>query len=71
MFGPKGAEVTGGWRKLHNEEEFHNYSSLNIREIKSRKIWARHIACMAELRNACKSLVGKPEGKRLLGRPRH
>jgi hypothetical protein len=57
--------VAGGWRRLHNEE-FHNlYSSQNfLRVIKSRRM-------MGEMGNAYKILVGKPEGKRLLGRPRH
>jgi hypothetical protein len=65
-------EVTGDWRKLHNEELHNLYSSPNIiRMIKSRKmIWAGHVSRMAETRNACRILVGKPEGKRPLGGPR-
>jgi hypothetical protein len=65
--------VTGGWRKLHNEELHNLYSSSNIiRIIKSRRIrWVRHVARMGEKRNMCRLLVGKPEGKRPLGRPRH
>jgi hypothetical protein len=69
---PKRDEETGGWRKLHNEE-FHNlYSSPSIiRIIKSRRMrWAGHVVRMGEERNACRTLVGKPEGKRPLGRPR-
>jgi hypothetical protein len=65
--------VTGGWRKLHNEELHNLYSSPSIiRIIKSRRMrWARHVARMGEKRNVYRSLVGKPEGKRPLGRPRH
>jgi hypothetical protein len=65
--GPKRDEVTGGWRKLHNL-----YSSPNIiRMIKSMRMrWAGHVARMEKNRNACRILVGKPEGKRPLGRPR-
>jgi hypothetical protein len=70
-FGPKRDEVTGDWRKLHNEELHKLYSSPNIiRMIKSRRmIWAGHVARMGETRNAYRVLVGKPEGKRPLGRP--
>jgi hypothetical protein len=72
IFGPKGDEVTGGWRKLHNEELHNLYSSPSIiRVIKSRRMrWAGHAAQMGERRNAYRILVGKPEGKRPLGRPR-
>jgi hypothetical protein len=72
IFGPKRDEVTGGWRKLHNEELRDLYSSPSIiRIIKSRRVrWARHVARMGEKRNACRLLLGKPEGKRPLGRPR-
>jgi hypothetical protein len=64
--------VTGGWRKLHNEELRNLYSSPSIiRIIKSRRIrWAGHVARMGEKRNAYRLLVGKPEEKRPLGRPR-
>jgi hypothetical protein len=63
--------VTGGWRKLHNEELHNLYSSPSIiRMIKSRRIkWAVHVARMEEKPNACRILVGKPEGKRPLGTP--
>jgi hypothetical protein len=66
IFGPKRDEVTGEWRKLHNEELHDLYSSPSItRIIKSRRMrWAGHIARMGEKRNACRLLVGKPEGKR-------
>jgi hypothetical protein len=63
--------VTGGWRKLHNEE-LHNLYSLPsiIRIIKSRRMrWAEHLARMGEKRNVYMLLVGKSEGKRPLGRP--
>jgi hypothetical protein len=72
MFGPRRDEVTGDWRKLHNEELHNLYSSPNIiRMIKSRRIrWAGHVARMGETRNVYRILVGKPEGKRPLGRPR-
>jgi hypothetical protein len=65
-------EVTGGWRKLHNEELHNLYSSQgNIRMIKSRrKRWAGHVARMGAKRTAYRILVGKPEGKRQLGRSR-
>jgi hypothetical protein len=71
IFGPKSDEVTGGWRKLHYEELHSVYSSPNIiRTITSRRIWAGHVARMAEKRNAYRILAGKPEGGRPLGRPR-
>jgi hypothetical protein len=64
--------VTGGWRKLHNEELHNLYSSPSIiRIIKKRRMrWARHVARMGEKRNVYRLLVGKPEGKRPLGRLR-
>jgi hypothetical protein len=64
--------VTGGWRKLYNEELHNLYSSPSIiRIIKSRRMrWAGHVAQMKEKRNLYRLLVGKPEGKRGLGRPR-
>jgi hypothetical protein len=64
--------VTGGWRKLHNEELHNLYSSPSIiRNIKSRRMWwAGHVARMGEKRNVYRLLVGKPEGKRPLERPR-
>jgi hypothetical protein len=70
--GPKRDHVTGNWRKLHNEELHNLYSSPNIiRMIKSRRMrWAGHVARMGETRTAYWILVGKPEGKRPLGRPR-
>jgi ribosome biogenesis protein Tsr3 len=64
--------VTGGWRKLHNEELHDLYSSPSIiRIIKSRRMrWAGHVARMGQKKNAYRLLVGKPEGKRSLGRPK-
>jgi hypothetical protein len=72
IFGPKRDEVMGECRKLHNEEFRDLYSSPNIiRIIKSMlMIWAEHVALMGEKRNLYGLLVGKPEGKRPLGRPR-
>jgi hypothetical protein len=73
IFGQKRDEVTGDWRKLHNEEVHNLYFSPNIiRMIKSWTMrWAGHVARRGETRNAYRILVGKPEGKRPLGRPRH
>ena len=70
--GPRRDEVTGEWRRLHNEELNDLYSSPNIVQvIKSRRMrWAGHVARMGEEKGAYRVLVGKPEGKRPLGRPR-
>jgi hypothetical protein len=72
IFGPKRDEVTRKWRKLHNEKLNDFYTSPNIvRMIKSRRMrWAGHIARTGERRGVYRILVGKPEGKRPLGRPR-
>jgi len=72
IFGPKRDEVIGEWRKLHNEELNDLYSSPHIvRVIKSRRMkWAGHVARMWARRGVYKVLVGKPEGKIPLGRPR-
>jgi hypothetical protein len=72
IFGSKRDEITGGWRKLHDEELHNFYSSPSIiRMMKSRRMrWAGHVARMGEKRNGYKIFVGKPEGRRLLGRPR-
>jgi hypothetical protein len=71
-FTPKKDGVKGGWRKLHNEGLHNLYSSPSIiRIIKSKGMrWAGHVARMGEKRNVYRLLVGKPEGKRPLGRPR-
>jgi hypothetical protein len=72
IFGTKRDGVTGGWRKLHNEELHGLYFSPSItRVIKAKRMrWAGHVACMGEVRGAYNILVGKPEGRRPLGRPR-
>jgi hypothetical protein len=69
LFGPERNEVTGGWRKMHNEELSNFYSSLNIiKTIKSRRTrWVGHVSHIRKMRNAYKILVGKLEGKRTLG----
>jgi hypothetical protein len=73
IFGPKRDEVTGEWRKLHNKELHDLCSSPSIiRIIMLRKMrWDGHVARMGEKRSAYRLLMGKPEGKRPLGRPRH
>jgi hypothetical protein len=65
IFGPKRDEVTGGWRELHNEELHNLYSSPRMMR------WTGHVAWMGEKRNPYRILVGKPEGKIPVGRPRH
>ena len=63
-------EITGEWRKLHNAELYALYYSPNIiRNLKSRRLRLEgHVARMEQSRNAYRVLVGKPEGKRTLGR---
>jgi hypothetical protein len=72
LFGPEGDEVTGKWRKLHNEELNSLYSSPNIiRVTKLRRMkWAGHVAHMRERRGTYRVLLGKPERKSPLERPR-
>jgi hypothetical protein len=72
IFGPRRDEVTGEWRRLHSEELNDLYCSLNIvLVIKSRRMrLAGHVARMGEERGVYRVLVGKPEGKRPLERPR-
>ena len=73
IFGPKRDEVTGEWRKLHNEELDDLYCSPNmVRVIKSRRMrWVRHVARMGERRGVYRVLMGKPEGNRPHERPWH
>jgi hypothetical protein len=73
IFGYKRDEVTGEWRRLHHEELTDLYSLPNIIQvIKLRRMrWVGHVAFMGERRGAYRLFVGKPEGKRPLGRPRH
>jgi hypothetical protein len=70
--GPRRDEVTGEWRKMHSEELHNLYSSPDIiRQVKSRRMrWAGHVAQVGEERKVYKVLLGKPEGKGPLGRPR-
>jgi len=72
VFGPKRDEVTGEWKKLHNEELNDLYSLPSIvRVVKSRRMrWAGHVARMGEDRGGHRVLVGKPEGNRSSWRPR-
>jgi len=71
-FGPRSDEVTGEWRRLHNEELNYLYCSPDIVPvIKSRRMrWAGHVARVGEEREVCRVLLGKAEGRRPLGRPR-
>jgi hypothetical protein len=73
IFGPKKDEVAGDWRKLRNEELHNLYFSPNIIKMmkSSRMRKAGHVVRMGAKRNAYRILVGKPEGKRSLVRPRH
>ena len=69
--GPRRDEVTGEWRKLHNDELSELYPPNIVRVIKSKRMrWAGHVARMGERRGVYRVLVGKPDGKRPLGRPR-
>jgi hypothetical protein len=72
IFGLKRGGMMGGWRKLHNKELHDLYSSSSaIRIIRLKKRWVGHVAQMGEKRNVYRLLVGKPEGNKPLGRPRH
>ena len=72
IFKARRDEITGEWRQLHNAELHALYFSLNIiRNLKSRRLrWAGHVARMEQSRNVYRVLVGKPEGRRPLGRPK-
>ena len=71
IFGAKKEEITGEWRKLHNDEHALYYSPNIIRSRKSRRLRrAGHVARMEQSRNAYRVVVGKPGGNRPLGRPR-
>ena len=71
IFGAMREEITGEWRKIHNTELHALYSFNIIRNLKSRRLrWAGHMEHMEQSRNAYRVLVGKPESKRTLGRPR-
>jgi hypothetical protein len=72
IFGPKKDEVTGGWRKMHNEELHGLYSSPSIVTVikATRMRWAGHVVHMWEVRGAYNILVARPEGRRPLGRSR-
>ena len=72
IFRPNRDQVTGEWRKLHNKQLYALYSSSNIiRVINSRRLkWVGHVARIGYRRGAYRALVGKPEGRRPLGRPR-
>jgi hypothetical protein len=70
IFGLKRDEIIGGWRKLHNEK-IHNFPSSPNRMIKSMRMrWTEHLARIGANKNSSRALVGNPEGKRSLGRPR-
>ena len=73
IFGPMRDEITREWRKLHNEQLNDLYSSPSVvRVIKSKRMrWAGHVAYIVARRDLYRVLVGKPEGRRPLGRPRH
>ena len=73
IFGPKRDEIRGEWRKLHNEELNDLYPSPSIvRVIKSRRMrWAGLVALVRERKGVYRTFMGKPEGKRPLGGPRH
>ena len=72
VFGSKWVQVTGEWRILHNGELWDVYSSINIIRVTNsiRIRWARYVAHMRKRRGAFRGLVGRPEGKRPLGRSR-
>jgi hypothetical protein len=70
IFGPKREEVTGDWRRLHNEQLHNLYAPPNVTKVmKPRGVrWAGYVVCMGEVRNAYIILVGKPEGSKEITR---
>jgi hypothetical protein len=72
IFGTKMEEIAGGWRRLHSEEFLNLYASPNLSTVINlrRTRWEEHVACIGDMRNTYIILVGKPEAKRPLGRPR-
>jgi hypothetical protein len=71
IFGPKREKVTGGWRRLHNEELHNLHASPNFGAIESRGMrWAGRVTRVWEMISARNILVAKAEGKRPFGRPR-
>jgi hypothetical protein len=70
IFRPKREEVALGWRRVHNEELCNLYTSSNINRVTKLMIWAAHVVCMVEIRNAYDVLVGKSEGMIPCGRSR-
>jgi hypothetical protein len=73
IFGPRRDEITGDWRKLHNEDLFGLYYLPDNNWVIKSRIMMRvgHVACMGKRRGVHRVLLGKPEGRSLLGRPRH
>jgi hypothetical protein len=73
IFGPKRDKLTGEWRRLRNEELNDLFSSPNtiLVSISRRMKSVGHVACMGERKSAYRILVGRPEGRTKLGRPRH
>jgi len=71
VFGPKRDEVTGEWRRLHNEELYDLYCTPNIVQVIKSRRWVGHVARMGERRDAYRVLMERPERERRLGRPRH
>ena len=71
IFGPKRGQLTGEWRRLHGEELNDLSSSPNIRVIESIIRWTGHVVCMGERRGAQRIMVGRPEGRKPLGRSRN
>jgi hypothetical protein len=69
IFGPKRNEVVGGWRKLHNEE-LHNFSYPSIIRMLKGDEMGRVCSMIGEKKKVYRVLLGEPEGKRPLGRPR-